>query len=194
MRILTSTNGRWPKKVTSLGSIPLLLTQVLISLVCVPATLKAGTEFRREMTWEELPAFLEGETRVTIVLSEEGAVRGDAVSVQENGIHLQRITMATDRKRYPEEADALIRRGAVQEIHFETMQGNMRTVGAVVGGVGGFFLVPGMVAGLTGAREGGSVAIAVLVGMIGGSVGLGSLGYRLGKNADRETTIITIVD
>ena len=74
------------------------------------------------MTWKSLPVYLSGEEQVTIRLS-EGAVRGDVVSVQENGIHLQLITMATDRKRYPEGAEALILRDAVKEIRFETIHG-----------------------------------------------------------------------
>ena len=125
MESLTSKSSRWLRKATAAGMIPLLLTQASIAMYCVSQTLADRTEKHQRVTWRELPLYLTGEEKVTIRVS-GGAVRGDVVSVQENGIHLQRITMATDTQRYPSGAEALILRDAVQEIRFETLQGKMR--------------------------------------------------------------------
>ena len=103
------------------------------------------------MVWNELPAFLEGEKKVTIVLAEGGAVRGDVAGVPDNGIHLSRVSMTTNGWLYPTGSDALIPRSSVKEIRVEKRGGLNRVGGAV-------------------------------------------LGYRMGKRADVETTIIMIVD
>ena len=103
MESLTNKSNRRLRKTTAAGMIPLLLAQVSIAAFCVPQTLTAGTEEHHKVIWEALPVLLNGEEKVTIRVS-GGAVRGDVVSVQENGVHLQFITMATDR--------AVPRRGA----------------------------------------------------------------------------------
>ena len=159
---------------------------VSIALLCVPQTLNAGTENRRDMAWKEL-TLLKGEPNVTIPLYEGGAVRGDVVTVQEAGIHLHRITMATDRERYPWDSYAFIARSSVKEIRMVTLRGSLRWAGALGFGLGGFVIGPGAL----GARRWGG---RVLAGWAVGSVGGAALGYWLGKRKDRETTIITITD
>ncbi len=72
MRSLASKNSGWLREAPSAGLVPLLLAQVLIALFCVPETLKAGTEIRRELVGEQLPPLLNGEKKVTIVLAEGG--------------------------------------------------------------------------------------------------------------------------
>ena len=186
MESLTNKSNRRLRKTTAAGMIPLLLAQVSIALFCVPQTLTAGTEEHRKVIWEALPVLLNGEEKVTIRVS-GGAVRGDVVSVQDNGIHLQRITMATDRQRYPGGAEALIPRNSIKEIRFETLQGSARQVGVIIGGIGGPFLLGRILPEF-------SDGATALVGLVVATVGFGWLGYSLGKQADRETTIITIAD
>ena len=187
MESLTSKSSRWLRKTTVAGMIPLLLAQVLIALAWVPQTLEAGPETRREMTWEQLPAFLESEKKVTVVLTEGGAVRSEGVTALSDSIHLGHIVMATNLKRYPWGSEASIARGSVREIRLEKMRGNLRRIGAVGFGAAGFFFGPGLV----GARKWGG---RVLAGWLVGSVGGAGLGYWLGMRKDRETTIITIVN
>ena len=55
---------------TAMGVIPLLLTQVTTNLICAPRTSKFGSANYRKMVWEQLPAFLDEEKRVTVVLAE----------------------------------------------------------------------------------------------------------------------------
>ena len=191
MESLTNKSNRRLRKTTAAGMIPLLLAQVSIALFCVPQTLTAGTEEHHKVIWEALRVLLNGEEKVTIRVS-GGAVRGDVVSVQENGVHLQRITMATDRQRYPAESEALIPRDAVKGIRFETLRGSGRMVGGLIGGIGGLFLVPALAAAFTEPRDG--VNLAVLAGLVVGPLGFGSLGYHMGKEADRETITLTIAD
>ena len=129
MRRLTITNGGWLRKTTTAGMIPLLLAQVSIGLACIPETLNAGTEIRREMTWEQLPAFLEGEKKITVILSGGGAVRSDRVTVLFDSIHLGRVTKATNWKRYPWGSETSIPRDSLREIHLENTRGRSRVGG-----------------------------------------------------------------
>jgi len=129
MKNLKSTTGRWLRKITAGGLAPLLLTQVFIALFSVPETLNAGTEIRREMTWEQLPAFLDGEKKVTVVLAEGGAVRSDRVRILPDSIHLGRITKATNWKRHPWGSETSIARDSVREIRLENMRGDARVGG-----------------------------------------------------------------
>ena len=130
MRRLTITNGGWLRKTTTAGMIPLLLAQVLIALVYVPETLKAGAEIRREMTMEELRSFLDGEKKVTIMLTAGGAIRSDRLTVLSDNIHLGHITKDTNWKRYPWGSETSIPRGSVKEIRVERMQSGWRWAGA----------------------------------------------------------------
>ena len=123
MKSLTNTSGGWLRKAIMTGTIPLLLVQLVIALFWVPQTLEARSEIFRKMTWEQLPAFLEGEERVTIVLSEGGAVRGEVIGVPGNGIHLGRVSMTTDGWRFPTGSDALVPRSSVKEIRVEKRRG-----------------------------------------------------------------------
>ena len=136
---------------TAMGVMPLLLAPVTTDRFCAPRTEKFGSAIYRKMVWKELPAFLDGEKKVTIVLAEGGAVRGDVVGVPDLGIHLGRVSMTTNGWLYPTGSEALIPRPSVKEIRVEKRGGLNRVGGAL-------------------------------------------LGYRMGKRADVETTIIMIVD
>lgn len=191
-QIANKIDGRL-RKTTAVTLLPCLMAQVLIAGFCVPQTLKAGTERFRKMTWEELPGFLDGQEKVTILLAEGGAVRGDVLTVMPDNIHLHRVSMATDWKHAAFDSETSIPRGSVKEIRVESMRDALRAAGAVLGGVGGFFLVPLALVGPTigeSSREGN----LLIGGMVGGAVGGGLLGYHLGKRRDRETIIITIAD
>ena len=187
MKNLTSTNGICRTTVMSAGWIPSLLAQVLIAVFCVPQGLKAGTEIHREMTWEQLPAFLEGEKKATVVLTEGGAVRSEGVTVLDGSIHLHRITMATNLKRFSWGSDTVIARGSVKEIRVERMAGNTRRLGLILGIGGGWWLPYAF-----GVRtwEGWETLAHFVPGPVGGGI----FGYFLGRHLDRKTTIITIID
>ena len=127
------------------------------------------------------------------MLSEGGAVRSDAVSVLDNSIHLHRITMATDPKQFPGGSATSIARGSVKEIHVERTEGKSRGLGLLLGtGAGLSFPIA------VGVQRWGelsrSAAAGRMVGMVAAPVGGGILGYFLGKQLDRQTTIVTIVD
>ena len=192
MRSLASRNKGWIKKFSALGVIPLLLAQVATGLFCAPRTERFGSAIYRKMEWKELPAFLDGEKRVTVVLAEGGAVRGQLVGVPDNGIHLGRVSMTTDGWRFPTDSDALVPRSSVKEIRVEKRRGPNRVAGSVLGGAGALLLswlalVPAKLDADSGTDMGIFLATSV-----GASVGGAILGYRMGKHADVETTIITI--
>ena len=191
MKIFTIKTGRRLRKVTAAGLVPLLLAQVLIALLWVPQTLEAGSEIRREMTMEELRGFLSGEEQFTILLSKGGAVRGNGITILADGIHLGHIIRATDGKRHPKGSETAIAIGSVKEIRVEKMRGFDRKLGPVL--FGGSALALGWyMAFRTGVRE--SSGVTFYTTLIGMPVGATALGYWFGKESDRETTIITIVD
>ena len=191
MKIFTIKTGRRLRKVTAAGLVPLLLAQVLIALLWVPQTLEAGSEIRREMTMEELRGFLSGEEQFTILLSKGGAVRGNGITILADGIHLGHIIRATDGKRHPKGSETAIAIGSVKEIRVEKMRGFDRKLGSVL--FGGSALALGWyMAFRTGVRE--SSGVTFYTTLIGMPVGATALGYWFGKESDRETTIITIVD
>lgn len=194
MDSITAKSSRWLRKTTAAGMTPLLLAQFSIALVCVPETLNADTEIRREMTWEELPAFLEGENKVTVVLSEGGAVRSDWVTVLSDSIHLGRVTKTTNWKRYPWGSETSIARDSVREIRLENMRGHARVGGGILGAAGGLALWFGIYASV-GLGEGGSTSAKLFVPtLLGAPLGGAVFGYSLGQRSDRENTIITIID
>ena len=78
MRSRTSKNRGWLRMTTAMGVIPLLLTQATTNLICAPRTSKFGSANYRKMVWEQPPAFLDEEKKVTVVLAEGGAVQGGA--------------------------------------------------------------------------------------------------------------------
>ena len=193
MRIIASRKNRGLRKTTAAALVPCLMAQVLIAMFCVPQTLQAGAEIRSKMTWEDLHSFLPGEKNVTVLLTEDGAFRGDVGAVLPDSIYLIRITRATDWKQHPWGSETSIARDSVKEIRVETMRRNARFATTALGGLGGFFLGPRALIGSEigeGSREGN----LLIVGVVGGTVGGAYLGYWLGKRWDRETTIITIVD
>lgn len=190
MKYCTCGNSSWLRKTTATGLGPLLLLQVSIAVLCVPKTLSAGTENRREMAWKEL-TLLKDEPNVTISLYEGGAVRGDVVTVQQHGIHLHRITMATDRQRYPRDSYALIARSDVKEIRVETLRGSLRWSGALGFGLLGCWMGAGFALGDLPAIRNSAAGATVWFGSI---VGATFLGYKLGERKDRETTTITVLD
>ena len=193
MRSYTNKNEGRPRNTTAMGMMPLLLVQVLIALFCVPNTLEARSETRRETHWEGLPYLVYGDSTVTIMLTEGGAVRSDSVTVLDDGIHLHRITMATDSKRYPWGSETSIARGSVKEIRVERLVGNARKQGLMLG-IGGGSLLPAAF-GVRGWGEwSGAAAVGRIIGFVAAPVGGGILGHWLGKRLDRHTTIITITD
>ena len=129
MESLTNKSSRWLRKTTAAGMIPLLLAQVSIALFCVPQSLTAGTEIRREMTMEELREFLSGEEQFTVLLSKGGAVRGNGVTILADSIHLGRIAKATDEKRHRRGTETSIAIGSVKEIRVEKMRGKLAAFG-----------------------------------------------------------------
>ncbi len=190
MESLTNKSSRWLRKTTAAGMIPLLLAQVSIALFCVPQSLTAGTEIRREMTMEELREFLSGEEQFTVLLSKGGAVRGNEVTILADSIHLGRVR-ATDGHRHPNGSETSIATSSIKEIRVEQIRGSLRWSGAVAFGFVGFLFGYGL-----NIAEGRLLKNPALGGtiLVSSTVGGTSLGYWLGKRKDRETTIITIVD
>lgn len=199
MRILTNIHNRWIRRTTATGLVLLVLVQVFIGLHCVPQTLRAGEEIRREMTWEELRGFLIGKEKVTILLSEGGAIRGDTITVLADSIHLGRIIRATDTKEYPTGSEAVIAIGSVQEIRVEEIRGSDRIASPFFFGAGALGLARLMLLlkthfSTSTVRDEGRAATIFWSTLVCAPAAGAVLGYWVGKNSDREITIIMLVD
>ena len=124
------------------------------------------------------------------MLAEGGAVRGELVGIPDNGIHLGRVSMTTDGWRFPTDSDALVPRSSVKEIRVEKSRGPNRVAGSVLGGAGALLLSwLALAPAKLDADSAGDMGI-FLATSVGASVGGAVLGYRMGKHADVETTII----
>lgn len=193
MRNHTRMNESWRRKATIAGMLPMLFVQGLIVIFWVPQTLEGRSETRLATRWEGLPYLLDGDSAVTIILTGGGAVRSDSVTFLDNSIHIHRITMATDSKRYPWGSEASIARGSVKEIHVERLVGRARKQGLILGIAGGSMLPVAF--GIRGWGEwSGTAAAGRIAVLVAAPVGGGILGHWLGKRLDRQATIITIVD
>ena len=198
MIIFKNTNSNYLRKTMAAGLAPLLLAQILIALFCAPETLQAGTEIRREVAWEELHELLSGEKKVTVLISEGGAVRSDRVTVLSDSIHLGYITKATDWKRYPWGSETSIAKDSVKEIRLENMRGSDRIAGPILGGAGALGLARLMLLlkfkGTYAVRDEGRAATIYWSTLVCAPAAGAVLGHWLGQRSDRETTIITIID
>ena len=186
-------SSRSSKRITAVGVVPLLLASVAADLFCAPRTEKFGSAIYRKMVWEELLAFLDGEKRVTIVLAEGGAVRGELTGIPANGIHLGRVSMTTKEWLYLTDSEALISRSSVREIRVEKRRGLSRVARPILGGASAMLLAW---LALSPAKLDADSAREMSVfwtTSIGASVGGAVLGYRMGKSSDVETTNIMIV-
>lgn len=196
--IFNDTNSNYLRKTTAAGLAPLLLAQILIALFCVPETLQGGTEIRREVAWEELYELLSGEKKVTVLLSEGGAVRSEGATALSDSIHLSHIVMATNSKRYAWGSEASIANDSVKGIRLENMRGFDRIAGPILGGAGAFGLARLMFIlkskGAYAVRDEGRAATIYWSTLVCAPVAGAVLGHWLGQRSDRETTIITIID
>ena len=100
--------------------------------------------------------------------------------------------MATDRTRFPGGGDAIVPKASVKEIRVERIEGKSRGLGLLLEpDLGCHFRLPSVSedGGIEPLRSCGSDGWHVCA-----PVGGGVLGYFLGKQLDRQTTIVTVVD
>ena len=130
------------------------------------------------MKWGELGPIVVGQ-RVDVGLKDGRTVRGDALAVRDTELLVQ-------TKGDPPGGTKLSRESITGIAVTRTHGSGGRTLGTIVGAVGGMYLF-GYAASKT-----DSAAVGLPL-FFGGSIALGTVGYYAGKAADTSITRITII-
>ncbi len=137
-----------------------------------------------ELRWNELNTVIYGQN-VELTLPGALTVKGDVVAVREDALVLD-ITKTSDAKAFPE-GNAVIPRASVTLLKLEKSGSNWRTMGTVLGVLGGV-VVGGYIAGKTANSAGSGIAIFLA------TAGAASVAGRVaGGAADRKITRIRVV-
>ena len=137
-----------------------------------------------ELKWNELNATIFNKT---VALTVPGAVtvKGGVAAVREDGLVLD-IRKTSDSSRFPK-GNATIPRASVTLLQVEEHGTNWRTMGTVIGAIGGAAL-GGYVAARTAHSEGAGVAIFIATASAAAVAG-----HVAGGSADRKTKTIRVV-
>lgn len=151
---------------------------VVLFLVC---TLLAGAKPREiQVSWAQLDREL-ARSRVMVATGPGKVVEGDYVSVQGDELRI--------RTNQGEEA---IARGAIKDLRrVEQPRARGRIIGTIAGTLGGL-LLGAVLAVIFIGDDSGETEQAVAV-WLGTGAGMGTLGYFVGKEFDKNTTRIVII-
>lgn len=158
------------------------MLQTPIFIVCASVVALASTN-QVEIQWSELGPMITGQ-RVKLVLPDGAQIQGQTVAVREDALVVN-ISKTSDRKSYPK-GQNVVRRASVSTVQLETSRSSGRTVGVIVGSLGGLILGGDLVAHTAHSE---ASAIPAFFGI---STGSAILGYYLGREHDRQVTIIKI--
>ena len=138
-----------------------------------------------ELKWGEISPMIKGQ-QVQLVLPEGTAIQGEAIAVREEALVMD-VKSTSSAKAYPK-GSATIPRASITLIQVERRRGSWgRKLGTVVGVLSGV-MVGSYVTVKTAHSDG--PAIATFLGIASaGTVG----GYYVGKELDRQVTLIKIV-
>lgn len=156
----------------------------LLALVLVAQSSAFAAAAPVELRWSELNALIFGK-KVQLVLPGGANVEGTVAAIREDALVLD-VSKTSDKKAQPK-GNAVIPRSSVTLLQLEQKRGGRRTIGTVLGVLGGVVL-GGYVAAKT-ANSGGA-GIAVFLGV----AAAGSLaGWAAGGAADHKTTMIRVL-
>jgi hypothetical protein len=137
-----------------------------------------------ELKWNELNATIYNKT-VELTVPGAVTVKGDVAAVREDGLVLD-IRKTSDPKQFPK-GNAMIPRASVTLLKVEQHGSNWRTMGTVIGSIGGVAL-GGYIAAKTANSEGAGVAIFITTASAAAIAG-----HIAGGSADRKTKMIRVV-
>ena len=137
-----------------------------------------------ELRWNELASTIVGHP-VTLTLPDGAKIRGEAAYVRENEIVID-VTNTSDRTNHPK-GSATIPRASVSTLSVERGRGSWgRGLGTTVGVITGLTL--GSYAGIQ--TNSAGAAIPVFLGI---TAGTSVVGYKLGRELDKKSTMIKVV-
>jgi len=157
------------------------------ALACALCFTPAGqaSASQMDLKWNELGPVIAGH-QVKLILPGGAEIQGEAIAVRENALLLN-VKKAPRGGSFPRGQNE-IPRASVTTLQFESSRGSGgRTVGVIVGALGGIILGGDLVAH-TAHSEG--PAISALFGI---STGSAIAGYYAGKSRDRRITTVKIV-
>ena len=156
---------------------------ILMCLLCsTPAAQASSGEL--ELPWSDLGAMVAGH-RVNLVLPDGAALQGQVLAVREDALVLN-INKTSNRQAYPK-GQNVIRRPLVSTLQLETSRSSGKTVGVIVGALGGLILGGDLVAHLAQSEAAGVSSFFAI------STASSLAGYYIGKHHDRQATVIRIV-
>ena len=136
-----------------------------------------------ELRWNELAPLIVGH-RVEVVLTEGPKIKGEIISVREDGL----VMDVTSRAKGYEKGSASISRSAVNLIKVERTRGSWgRTMGTVIGVMSGVVL-----GAYVGAKIDAPVGAAIPV-FLGTASAASLAGYFAGREIDRRATWIRVI-
>ncbi|MEQ1948212.1 MAG: hypothetical protein ABL995_13540 [Bryobacteraceae bacterium] len=137
-----------------------------------------------ELRWSELSTAVTGKT-VEMVLPGAVTVKGEVAAIREDALVLD-VHKSSDNKAQPK-GNAVIPRASVSVIKIEEHGTNWRTMGTVVGAIGGLPL-GGYIAAKTTDSAGAGIAIFAVVASVATLAG-----RMAGGNVDRRVKMIRVL-
>ena len=162
----------------------MIRTMRLIALSLVVAASAFAQPKPLELKWNELAATIVGHP-IELTLPDGAKLRGEAAYVRDNELVMD-VTNTSDRVKHPK-GNANIPRDAVTTLKVERGRGSWgRGVGLTIGLLGGMSL-GSFTAYHT---SSGAGALATFLGV---STGSSVLGYKVGRELDKKSTVIKVI-
>jgi hypothetical protein len=138
-----------------------------------------------ELKWDELAPLIRGR-RVEVTVADGTTVHGEAIAVREDTLVLD-VARSSNSQTYPK-GNGSIPRGAIALLQVERSRGSgAKALGTVVGVIAGV-VIGGYVSAT--AADSAGVGIPLFVGL---ASGMTVVGYQVGKQMDRQVTVIKVV-
>ncbi len=160
------------------------LTAIYVALLVVGQSNLFAASAPVELKWNELTAATYQRT-VELTLPNAVTVKGHVAAVREDGLVLD-VTKTSDSKAFPK-GNGMIPRASVTLLKLEKRGSNWRTMGTVIGVIGGVVL-GGYVAAKTADTAGSGLSILVAT-----ASAVSIAGNLAGGAADRKTSLIRVV-
>jgi hypothetical protein len=157
---------------------------LMCALVCSGESALAASN-RIELRWGELAPVIVNH-KVKVVLPGGTEIQGLAVAVRDDALVLN-VKKTSDRKGYPT-GQNVIPRASLSTLQIDDFRGaGGRTIGVIVGALGGLILGGDLVAHTT------NTEAAAISSFLGISTGSAIAGYYAGRARDHNVTMIKIV-
>ena len=155
---------------------------LMCALCAAPNALASSSQL--ELQWSDLGPTVAGH-RVQLVLPDGARIQGQVVVVRDDALVLN-VNKTSNSQSHPK-GQQVVPRASVSTLQLESNRGSGKTMGVIVGALGGLILGGDLVAH---AARSEAAAVPAFFGISTAST---LAGYYIGKAHDRQATIIRIV-